>query len=623
MDKEYLLLFQQISSNILSLASSFRRIFKFSLTSTKSRLDPYLSVLKDLSLNVVAWEQSLSQYLFINMAPGQFSDSLLHRLESVTDLSAREGIRVEGGLVSVLFYLCRLLKMLRESCANLEEYMARGTFSLLRSSDGLSKYQSIRVKRFVSMKTNLMTLFQVWTISLGLAMKASAQRPASFKRLTPLPSEIDFLEDYDSEPNDSKRSSMAAMLIDMTSLPSCEFYQEKPLYLILLNATYASLFVFWNSRAPYVVKFILLIWYFLWYAIVDQDGAKEEASRIFRLNCGLEFASFVWNLSSYIAFFLSFFRANVHNYEGSINGTKIHVFSNIKLFEQDLISESREFESPKNEDHVGLSLEEEEVKEHDRLIQQQPSLLRSLGQTLFPPIMIMCHGGGFIGRNFPLEAISLSRQVKSSTNKFMIVYPFYTLKAVQPHILEEVMGVYQYFRARSPRVLLVGESAGGNIALSITLKAIKSSTQRPDGLILLYPAVSLNPSPSISKLLFYDDAILPVSLLKKISKRVIPQPDQEKQRFDAFLHPQHADRSDLAQFPTTFLLIAGLDALGDDTIDFNTRLRECNVSGDTKLYRDLPHGFAQFPLLFRNAFSSTEENPWDLIQKWQNTILFD
>ena len=65
------------------------------------------------------------------------------------------------------------------------------------------------------------------------------------------------------------------------------------------------------------------------------------------------------------------------------------------------------------------------------------------------------------------------------------------------------------------KVVLIGDSAGGNFVIGVTLRAIQTGFKKPNGIILAYPALCLslktfNPSHLIS----LDDLILPYSFLK-------------------------------------------------------------------------------------------------------------
>lgn len=62
---------------------------------------------------------------------------------------------------------------------------------------------------------------------------------------------------------------------------------------------------------------------------------------------------------------------------------------------------------------------------------------------------------------------------------------------------------------------MAGDSAGGNLVIGITLKAIAIGKKKPSGLLLAYPALNLDPiSFTPSLLLAINDQIVPYSFLK-------------------------------------------------------------------------------------------------------------
>ena len=65
------------------------------------------------------------------------------------------------------------------------------------------------------------------------------------------------------------------------------------------------------------------------------------------------------------------------------------------------------------------------------------------------------------------------------------------------------------------KIILIGDSAGGNLVAALTIMAINKGFRIPDGLILCYPALSLSKlrfTPSL--LLSVDDQLLPYPFLK-------------------------------------------------------------------------------------------------------------
>ena len=73
----------------------------------------------------------------------------------------------------------------------------------------------------------------------------------------------------------------------------------------------------------------------------------------------------------------------------------------------------------------------------------------------------------------------------------------------------------KYLGISTDKIILVGDSAGGNLIAAVTLMAIERNFRIPDGLIMCYPALNLSKyrfSPSL--LLAIDDPMLPYPFLK-------------------------------------------------------------------------------------------------------------
>jgi hormone-sensitive lipase len=52
--------------------------------------------------------------------------------------------------------------------------------------------------------------------------------------------------------------------------------------------------------------------------------------------------------------------------------------------------------------------------------------------------------------------------------------------------------VSQYFNVIPKKVVLTGDSAGGNLAAALVMKCIVSGVRPPDGIMLAYPALNLD-----------------------------------------------------------------------------------------------------------------------------------
>ena len=89
----------------------------------------------------------------------------------------------------------------------------------------------------------------------------------------------------------------------------------------------------------------------------------------------------------------------------------------------------------------------------------------------------------------------------------------------------------QIYEIEIDRIYIVGDSAGGNLAAALTTLLIEWGLPKPDGLVLVYPALNLNYynyTPSL--LCALDDMILPHTFLKICLNAYIKDPaiDPEK-----------------------------------------------------------------------------------------------
>lgn len=152
-------------------------------------------------------------------------------------------------------------------------------------------------------------------------------------------------------------------------------------------------------------------------------------------------------------------------------------------------------------------------------------------------------------------------------------------------------------------IVLVGDSAGGNLVCALTLMAIERGFRVPDGLIMAYPALALNKVTFTPSLLFsIDDPLLPYQFLTLCQNSYIgdisnhPQCDPVHQYF---LSPAAAPDHLLAKLPKTRIMIGSNDPLRDESFKFTLQLAKLGVDVALREYMYMPHGFLNFnsPLL--------------------------
>jgi len=229
------------------------------------------------------------------------------------------------------------------------------------------------------------------------------------------------------------------------------------------------------------------------------------------------------------------------------------------------------------------------------------------------PVIIYLHGGGFLS-----EFRSSSMQVASAWARITdapVLYVDYSLapEHAYPVALNECYEVYKWVAAgrlgiQPSRIVLVGDSTGGNLAVATCLRAIMDEPhgQRiPDAVVLAYPILNLRLAPTPSRSLFMMDSILPMNLLLQCRSVYVPSEcDVER---DACLSPVVASDALLKKFPPTSIMVGGLDPFLDDAVDFAHRLHQNTRTCRLKVYSSLPHSFLNFTPILPVAEQAVEQ----------------
>jgi len=145
-----------------------------------------------------------------------------------------------------------------------------------------------------------------------------------------------------------------------------------------------------------------------------------------------------------------------------------------------------------------------------------------------------------------------------------------------------------FLGVKPEKIILIGDSAGGNLVTAVTLMAIERNFRVPDGLILAYPALNLCKkvfTPSL--LLSIDDPILPYPFLKMCLDSYIGDYSEHPHLGPAvnpYLSPIIAKNESLAKFPKTRIMIAANDPIRDESYRFTLKLSKLGVDVLLKEY---------------------------------------
>ena len=176
--------------------------------------------------------------------------------------------------------------------------------------------------------------------------------------------------------------------------------------------------------------------------------------------------------------------------------------------------------------------------------------------------------------------------------------------APYPAALDDVWQTYMWLRNSSAetlglkpgKIVIAGDSAGGNLAMGLVMKAIETKQQLPDGLLLPYPALNLSLARfTPSSLLSLDDLVLHHTFLKLCLKSYIS--DSADPKSDPYLSPILIPDEILRQFPPVRLIVGGKDPLHDDCWRLAERLQRLGVNMKMSVFEGFIHGALNYAVV--------------------------
>ncbi|OMJ65927.1 hypothetical protein SteCoe_37414 [Stentor coeruleus] len=196
----------------------------------------------------------------------------------------------------------------------------------------------------------------------------------------------------------------------------------------------------------------------------------------------------------------------------------------------------------------------------------------------FERLIIHFHGGGYLSQtSFSHQSYSRIWANKIGEPIFSIDYrlapenPF-------PDGIDDAWQAYTWLVKYSHKflgvvphkIIVVGDSAGGNFVTSLTLKCIQSGFRPPDAVFMIYPALSMAIE-HISKgaLSSLEDQLLSHGIFYVLREAYL------KGKYPAnnvYVSPVHCDGALLDKFPKTEMIVTLNDPLSGDALRFADRL---------------------------------------------------
>lgn len=210
------------------------------------------------------------------------------------------------------------------------------------------------------------------------------------------------------------------------------------------------------------------------------------------------------------------------------------------------------------------------------------------------PVLVNFHGGGFV-KGYQAKCITFGRILAREGHclvfdvdyKLAPEYPY-------PYALEEGWDVVRFLRSHAAdfggdpdRLVLCGQSSGGNLATVIAMNMKKAGEPLPLGVISCYAPFDLAQDP-VAKAEAGGLPITDFILRGRLYNEWYAGAGHAR---EAYVSPVFATKEDLQGLPPFTVIAGGIDFLCPDSMTFASHLMEAGVTVTVKKVLGAQHGF--------------------------------
>lgn len=225
-----------------------------------------------------------------------------------------------------------------------------------------------------------------------------------------------------------------------------------------------------------------------------------------------------------------------------------------------------------------------------------PSTEKNLALILF------FHGGGWIYGNLQTHD-RMCRRITYDTGAIVLAVRYRLAPFVKyPVPLEDCYDVTVWavenaanLRADCQRIIVMGDSAGGNLATAVCLMSRDRNEAFIARQILLYPVIcGILDQPSVDR-----NANAPVLTKDAMQAYIDYYAQGESDRLEPYFSPLFAQ--DLSNLPPALIITSEVDLLYDQAVAYARRLQEAGSEVLLLDYPNMVHGFMSFPPFCQSA----------------------
>ena len=217
-------------------------------------------------------------------------------------------------------------------------------------------------------------------------------------------------------------------------------------------------------------------------------------------------------------------------------------------------------------------------------------------------VILYCHGGGY-STGSSLYARTLTGKLAASTSMDVLSFD-YRLAPEHPYpeAAWDAMRVWDYLMLRgygAQDVILAGDSAGGNLALSLALELRNEERFLPRGLVLMSPWTDLTSSGRSHITKAQIDPVLNAAYLEEMIRNYAEGQDLT----DPLISPLFGSYDG---FPPVYIQVGSNEILLDDSTMLYKKLLKAKVPAKLDIFKGMWHVFQMSP--FKTAYEAMDKN---------------
>lgn len=209
-------------------------------------------------------------------------------------------------------------------------------------------------------------------------------------------------------------------------------------------------------------------------------------------------------------------------------------------------------------------------------------------------VLVYVHGGAFYIRTVNSFYYTMNEKILENCPKDyeIILLDYKGLK--YPEQNKELENVLDYVQKRYDRIVLMGDSSGGNLILSQVLKRRDEHKKLPDGLVLLSPWTDLTNTVKSRKDNFTKDVLFGKTYPKLLLNN--PYIEDVKDKANPYISPVYGDYHN---FPKTLIQCGSTELLLDDSRIVYENMKGNKVDAKLEIYDNMVHVFQLFGIFDR------------------------